>query len=182
LLEPSLSFGGFPDVPAAYEASFARVPDVPGIGAYRLYEISAAGETTPANSQTCFVNGLCLATAVYDPITQALHLEWQVEQPLELPAMPLISNPPPPGVYAGPRLAVFAQLQDAQGAFLVGDDGLWVDPQTLQPGDRFRQVHYLSVPAGEQARAAVFGLYDPLDGRRILTTDGRDHLRLEMEG
>ena len=48
----------------------------------------------------------------YDPATQTLHVEWQVEQPLDLPPMPLISNPPPPGVYAGPRLAVFAQLQD----------------------------------------------------------------------
>ena len=32
---------------------------------------------------------------------------------------------------------------DAEGSFLVGDDGLWVDATTLQPGDVFVQLHRL---------------------------------------
>jgi hypothetical protein len=110
-----------------------------------------------------------------------LELDWQVAEPFLLPDIPLISNPPPPGVYAGPRLAVFAQLQDGQGKFLVGDDGLWVDPLTLQPGDRFLQQHRLDAPDGQQGVSVVFGLYDPMSGERILTEDGQDALRLDIE-
>jgi hypothetical protein len=94
--------------------------------------------------------------------------------------MPLISNPPPPGVYAGPRLLVFAQLWDSASNFLVGDDGLWVDPLTLQPGDIFLQQHWLAPPDSSEPATAVFGLYDPKTGERILTEGGRDHLRLEI--
>ena len=64
LLQPPLSFGGFPDVPAAYEGSFTRVPDVPGIGAYRLYETNLEGDAGSTNAAVCFLNGLCLVTAV----------------------------------------------------------------------------------------------------------------------
>ena len=32
----------------------------------------------------------------------------------------------------------------------------------------------------EVAETAVFGLYDPMTGQRILTEDGRDYLRLEI--
>lgn len=96
--------------------------------------------------------------------------------------MPLISNPPPPGVYAGPRLLVFAQLVDAAGAFLVGDDGLWVDPATLYTNDLFVQRHYLIPPLDETAAVVRFGLYDPLSGERVLTVDGRDHLEMAIGG
>ena len=83
-------------------------------------------------------------------------------------------------MYAGPRLQVFAQLLDAEGNFLVGDDGLWVDPATLQPGDTFLQQHWLPLPEGNGAVTAVFGLYDPMTGERILTTDGREYLSLDV--
>ena len=79
-----------------------------------------------------------------------------------------------------PRLYVFAQLQDAQGSFLVGDDGLWVDPQTLRPGDQFIQQHKLAITDEPPGARVVFGLYDPKTGERILTTDGQDHIRLEI--
>ena len=65
--------------------------------------------------------------------------------------------------------------------FLVGDDGLWVDPQTLYAGDVFLQRHALPAPAGGEAAAVLFGLYDPLTGERILTVDGADHVRLRIE-
>jgi hypothetical protein len=103
-----------------------------------------------------------------------------VRQPLRLPPIPVISNPPPPGVYAGPRLHVFVHALDEGGQKVAGDDGLWVDPLTLQPGDRFLQWHYLSAGEGRQPAAMRLGLYDPMTGERILTEDGRDHLSFDL--
>jgi hypothetical protein len=91
-----------------------------------------------------------------------------VIEPLALPPQPIIANPPPPGVYAGPRLSVFAHVLAADGTLLKGDDGLWVDPWTLQPGDRFLQIHRfpgLEGAAPEPDHAAI-GLYDPKTGAR----------------
>jgi hypothetical protein len=51
---------------------------------------------------------------------------------------------------------------------------LWVNPHTLQPGDRFIQRHLL--PFDHRAATVAVGLYDPLDGRRIPTLTGQDHL------
>jgi hypothetical protein len=150
-------------------------------GYYLLAQTEAQMLAERSEERVCFTNGLCWLTAVFDPETNRLELSWQVAEALKLPSTPLISNPPPPGVYAGPRLQVFAQLLDAEGSFLVGDDGLWIDPVTLQPGDIFLQQHWLDLPEGVAAETAVFGLYDPMTGERILTSDGRDHLCLPIQ-
>jgi 4-amino-4-deoxy-L-arabinose transferase-like glycosyltransferase len=183
LLHPPLSFSGYPELETPYSDSLIPVPDGKKIGGYELVEV-AQERLEPAavmNDSSCFQNGLCLLSAGYNAETARLELDWLVAETLMMPEMPLISNPPPPGVYAGPRLHVFAQLQDKQGNFLVGDDGLWVDPFTLQRGDRFLQQHQLAAPAGQQGTSLIFGLYDPKTGERILTTDGQDALRLELE-
>jgi hypothetical protein len=172
LIRPSTSFMGYPQTEMAYADAFR--PTGVTVGGYTLAQTTA--NTLPADERVCFVNGLCWVTAVYHPDSGILELGWEVGSPLTLPPMPLISNPPPPNVYNGPRLAVFAQLLDADGHFLLGDDGLWVDPQTLQPGDQFLQQHHL---AGI-GRTIAFGLYDPMTGERILTEDGRDALMLEI--
>ena len=183
LVNPPLSFYGYPDLETPYSDFLERAADVGGIGGYKLYEIMVetplldAVETEPS----CFENGLCLISVTYDSELARLELEWLVKEELVLPAIPLISNPPPPGVYAGPRLNVFAQLQDEKGDFLVGDDGFWVDPLTLQAGDRFIQQHRLEAPDRQTSKSAVFGLYDPKTGERILTMDGQDSIRLEIE-
>ncbi|MCI0399236.1 MAG: glycosyltransferase family 39 protein [Chloroflexi bacterium] len=179
---PALNFHGYPVVETLYEPFYVPVPGE-AAGGYRLSLVNVSGEPPGerAGLRVCFRNGLCSLAATYDPEGQTLALAWEVGRPLELPPVPLISNPPPPGVYAGPRLVVFAQLVDAAGNFLVGDDGLWVDVTSLYPGDRFLQQHRLPLPAGRQPAAALFGLYDPLTGERILTEDGRDHVRLEVE-
>lgn len=170
MIEPSMVFV---NVVSPYEP-FLRPLGVQ-VGGYELNEVAF---TLPAQEQTCFQNGLCLVSAVFQ--NDVLTLGWRVERPLDLPPIPLISNPPPPGVYAGPRLWVFAQLQDNNGQFLVGNDGLWVDPTTLYPGDIFVQQHRLVIPEEQVAESAVFGLYDPMTGERILTEDGREFLRLEI--
>jgi hypothetical protein len=87
--------------------------------------------------------------------------------------MPIVANPPPPGVYSGPRLAVFAHLFSADGTFLAGDDGLWVDPLTLRPGDRFIQVHHfaLTSDASSDPHTLALGLYDPPTGERCTVSD-----------
>ena len=180
LLSPPLSFVGFPETAVAYEPLLNPVAPSVTAGYYLLAQTEAQMLADRSEERICFVNGLCWLTAVYDTETHRLELGWQVGETLQLPEIPLISNPPPPGVYAGSRLQVFAQLLDAEGNFLTGDDGLWVDPVTLQPGDIFLQQHWLTVPEGAEAAAVAFGLYDPMTGVRILTTDGRDHLSLEI--
>jgi len=105
---------------------------------------------------------------------------WLVAAPLDLPPMPIVANPPPPGVYTGPRLAVFAHLLDADGTLVAGDDGLWVDPLTLRPGDRFVQIHRLT----SGSYTLELGLYDPMTGERWFVLDAKgqpcaDHLLLD---
>ncbi len=189
LLWPDVSFSGYPDVESPYDWAFAPLPqDARLRGGYTLARVSppmtptlAGGPVFLSEAPQCFANGLCWTAAAYDPATGWLELQWRADRALDLPPLPLISNPPPPGVYSGPRLYVFAQLVDASGAFLVGDDGLWVDPQTLQAGDAFLQRHHLPAPQGSAPAAVLFGLYDPMTGERVPTADGQDHLRLELE-
>ncbi|MFN2136122.1 MAG: glycosyltransferase family 39 protein [Candidatus Promineifilaceae bacterium] len=183
ILSPALGFAGFPIVETAYPGGLERVANTDSIGGYQLMRVDPAvlSGLDLAGEQVCFANGLCWIGARYEPDSGKLDLAWQVGDDPTLPAVPLISNPPPPGIYAGPRLLVFAQIQDAQGNFLVGDDGLWVDAQTLQPGDSFLQQHTLLPPEGAEGTTIVFGLYDPYPNVRILTDDGRDHVRLEIK-
>jgi len=189
LLWPDVSFSGYPAVESPYAALFTPLPEDAGLaGDYRLTRVTPAmtptlidGQVFLSEAPLCFANGLCWTAAAYDPASGWLELEWRAETTLDLPPMPLISNPPPPGVYSGPRLTVFAQLVDAEDAFLVGDDGLWVDPVTLQAGDAFLQRHRLPLPDGTRPAAVLFGLYDPLTGERVLTADGREYVRLDLE-
>ncbi|MEM7330811.1 MAG: hypothetical protein AAF490_01875 [Chloroflexota bacterium] len=178
LLSPAASFSGFPDVPIAYSEAFESVDNVRA-GYYAFsqtnYEQEAFAEPL------CFENGFCATGAFLDEATDQLNLGWTVQRPLTLPPNPLISNPPPPGVYAGPRLAVFGQLLGENDIFLSGDDGLWVDPYTLQEGDAFVQQHWLSPPADAAPKFIIFGMYDPMTGTRILTDAGADHVRIEIE-
>jgi hypothetical protein len=99
--------------PLFHETAYERDPAVT-VGRYWLAEVQMA---PTIEESVCFENGLCWETAVFHPDTQTLELEWRLARPLDLPPIPLISNPPPPGVYAGPRLAVFAQLLDENGQF-----------------------------------------------------------------
>jgi hypothetical protein len=122
-----------------------------------------------------FDDGLDLVTIAWDeanplaPGQEALlFTHWVVAAPLQLPPLPLVANPPPPGVFSGPRLAVFTHILAADGSFLTGDDGLWVDPPTLRPGDRFTQIHRFTLPASAPAGPYLLeiGLYDPFTGKR----------------
>lgn len=188
LLWPDISFSGYPAVTSPYSDIFQPLPDDSELqGGYQYSRVDPPRTPTLANGVSlfneapiCFSNHLCWTAAAYDPSTGWLEIQWQLNDQLDLPDVPLISNPPPPGVYAGPRLFVFAHLVDANGVLLAGDDGLWVDPLTLHTGDVFLQRHLLSAPADSQPAAVVFGLYDPMSGERILTTSGDDAVRLEL--
>ncbi|MBE2224735.1 MAG: glycosyltransferase family 39 protein, partial [Anaerolineae bacterium] len=136
LLQPDLSFTGYPETAVAFPDAYQTTDTA--VAGYTLAQVDYAQS---ADEPVCFENGLCLETAVYNPASHTLDLTWQVSRVLDLPEREIISNPPPPGVYAGPRLLVFAQLLDANGEFLVGDDGLWVDIYSLQAGDVFKQQH-----------------------------------------
>ncbi|MCX7683490.1 MAG: glycosyltransferase family 39 protein, partial [Anaerolineae bacterium] len=119
----------------------------------------------PSNLQPVhFSNGLTLLAVHPVPADEgrAFLSTWRVDRPLDLPPMPIIAHPPPPGVYSGPRLVIFTHLLSAEGNFIAGDDWLWVDPLTLQPGDIFVQLHRL-IPPSDAPAAHTFelGLYDP---------------------
>jgi hypothetical protein len=157
----------------------------------RLILYSLSGDALPpARSPVArFANGLDLVEAGWVDgeglVDQEMVLltTWLVAAPLDLPPIPIVANPPPPGVYSGPRLAVFTHLFDSDGAAAV-DDGLWVDPLTLQVGDRFVQIHRLVVlPDKPGPYVLELGLYDPLTGARwdVLDASGRvvaDHVEL----
>ncbi len=176
LLAPNLSFTGYPETAVAYPDAYH--PTGTTVSSFTL---SQTDYTQPIEVPICFENGLCWQTAVYHPEQHTIDLTWQVSRELDLPEREIISNPPPPNVYAGPRLLVFAQLLDVEGNFIVGDDGLWIDIYSLQPGDVFMQQHRFMLPEDLEAdKAAVFGLYDPMTGTRILTEDGQDHIKLEI--
>jgi acetyl-CoA carboxylase beta subunit len=177
--ERPLAFSGYPVVPMLYESWYNNLPGETA-GGYRLAEISSP--LNWANSEAvCFQNGLCWLAAEYNQADQTLDIIWQVKRPLSLVEEQLVSNPPPPGIYNGPRLVAFGQLLDSEDNFLAGDDGLWVDVYSLQPGDVFLQQHRPFIGEGRQPAAVLIGLYDPLTAERILTEDGRDHIRLELD-
>jgi 4-amino-4-deoxy-L-arabinose transferase-like glycosyltransferase len=176
--EPALSFTGYPRSSELGDAFYEPIMDL-SVAGYELSRVKGGGGVF--SDPVCFENGLCLLASDYDAAAQTLSLTWEVSRPLDLPPMPLISNPPPPGIYAGPRLLVFAQLLDTDGKLLASDDGMWVDVTTLQTGDRFLQQHHLSGAADNSPGSVTFGLYDPMTGVRLKTLDGRDRLRLEIE-
>ena len=178
--EPALLFSGYPRVENVYEALLAPLPNA-SAGDYR---VALAVDDTPdmgTMPETCFRNGLCLVAATFEAQTGRLDLTWRVGQTLDLPPQPLLSKPPPPGTDDGPRLLVFAHLLDGSGQRVDGDDGLWVDATTLQSGDLFRQQHWLlATDEGTMEYRLSVGLYNPVSGERILTTDGRDQLQLDV--
>ncbi|MBN2392635.1 MAG: glycosyltransferase family 39 protein [Anaerolineae bacterium] len=128
---------------------------------------------TPLAAQP-FADALVLQAVAWD--SEAATVWWTVISDLPLPPEELIPNPPPPGVYNGPRLSVFAHLSAADGDFVTSDDGLWVDPYTLHVGDQIVQVHHFAPPedAPDGPRILSLGLYDPLTGERWLRPDGTD--------
>lgn len=146
-----------------------ELPDDPD-----LMDLACGATGMPLALSAEFANGLVLERACWltDPEGEGraqLVTIWSVGHSLDLPPMPVVANPPPPGVYAGPRLAVFAHLNFDRDLPPAADDGLWVDPLTLRTGDRFAQVHRFEVDAAGLDRRAVLelGLYDPFTGERV---------------
>lgn len=134
------------------------------------YALSSNSDSPSLAPKTRFANGLVLTGARWlnedrlAPGREATLLTtWRVAAPLDLPAMPIVAQPPPPRTYTGPRLSVFAHVVDTGGRVQALDDGLWVDPLTLRPGDRFVQLHRFVVPAdaSEGPYSLQLGLYDP---------------------
>ncbi len=151
--------------PAAPINAFLGPPEAisPHLTRHTLTPISDL--RSPISNPTRFANGLELIEARWIGETDFLTI-WHVAEALDLPPVPIVANPPPPGVYSGPRLKFFAHLLDAGGAQVAGDDGLWVDPLTLQPGDYFLQVHRFAA-SGDRPYTVRLGLYDPKPGAEM---------------
>jgi uncharacterized membrane protein len=152
-------------------------------------DVCSLGSTDSDNRQYRFDNGLELTEACWlNGVADASDTEmivftaWAVVTPLDLPPMPIVANPPPPGTYTGPRLAVFAHLlaPNAHAAGLdhsskpaIQDDGLWVDPLTLSLGDRFIQIHRFEIDrtTATGPYTVKLGLYDPMTGEKHTILD-----------
>jgi uncharacterized membrane protein len=155
-----------------------------------LYELRYRPDSGSGRTLARFANGLDLldVTAGSDRQRVTLLTVWRVARSLDLPSLPIAANPPPPGVRLDPRLAVFAHLLSADAAFIASDDGLWVDPLTLRPGDCFAQYHDFTLPPDVAAEPMVvrLGLYDPVSNNRwsIMESDGQlgsDHLTIPLD-
>ena len=158
---------------------------VADLGSLRVFSVQRPNLTgsilpgEPGENEVSFANGLALTHVEFLPA--GLLLEWQAESaPLALPPWTLASNPPPPGVDTRPRLLVFVHLIDSTGSIVAGDDGLWVDPYTLQAGDAWLQFHRL--PDLDGAYDLEIGLYDPVMDERVLLVNGRDRFLLRSLG
>ncbi|MEM8858130.1 MAG: hypothetical protein AAGD96_07410, partial [Chloroflexota bacterium] len=152
-----------------------------GVGEFNAYRSTLL--PLPDGDEICFENHLCVTPNIkYEGSDQPIEVVLQVfvTKTDELPNIPLISNPPPPDVYAGPRLSAFVQLLAADGTYLTGDDGFWVDPNTLEVGDIFHQRHRMLPPGLDAGDTIAFGFYDPMTGQRILTKDGRDSVQIAV--
>jgi hypothetical protein len=179
---PLVLFTSSPDPEAPIDALLAtgierKEPVTRYLDLYALSDTSSCAKTSPLGR---FANGLELIDVYWVPgVGPAPGQEgvvlttWRVATELDLPPLPIVANPPPPGVYNGPRLAAFAHVLTDGGTRLAGDDGLWVDPLTLRPGDRFVQAHRFDLPsdAPPGPYALTLGLYDPLTGNRWAVLD-----------
>ena len=131
-----------------------------------------------------FEGALVLSAVEVDAAPSEEHLTlklwWRIMAPLPLPPEELIPNPPPPGVYNGPRLKVFVHSTDADHeALLDVDDGIGVDPYSLREGDVWLQVHELKrAETRDGSQHIRIGLYDPHTGSRWSLPDGRQAVSL----
>lgn len=104
---------------------------------------------------------------------------WRVAGRLPLPPEKLY--PPPYGVYGGPRLSMFTHLL-VDGEFVTGDDGLWVDPYSLEVGDRLFQVHRFTLEEdNNQSVTLAIGVYDPWTGTRWTTASGLESIHVHLD-
>ncbi|MEM7802084.1 MAG: hypothetical protein AAF633_23020, partial [Chloroflexota bacterium] len=124
-LNPSETFVGYPRTLKPFDDQFYNFDlanQTSGRpGEYDRAEINTELLTAQiaAAPETCFENNLCLRPLIQQGEDQILlDLYMRVDGTLKLAPFALISNPPPPDVYAGPRLLVFAQLLDAEEVFV----------------------------------------------------------------
>ena len=180
-ISPRISIFGRPKTAVPWQLDTYE-PLGTGVGEFNSYRATLL--PLPEEFEVCFENDLCLTPQITTDSAATefdITLQVFVRSAQNLPQIPLISNPPPPNVYAGPRLSVFVQFLDSSGSFVTGDDGFWVDPETLEAGDIFLQHHRLQPPNRTDGDTIAFGMYDPMTGQRILTTDGRDAVHIQAD-
>lgn len=182
-VEPRYAFYGYPEVGTAFGELF--VLERRRWGGYQLGRHELA--SLPEENEICFENGLCWRTGAYvGPSVETggqhgITVGWGVERPLDLPPFKLVSNPPPPGVDARPRLSSFVHFYDIEGNFVGGADGLWVDPYRLAAGDQFLQKHGMWLGEGVVVTEVRIGLYDPQTGERVKRVDGGEWVVVHVQ-
>ncbi|MEZ4518384.1 MAG: phospholipid carrier-dependent glycosyltransferase [Chloroflexota bacterium] len=76
-------------------------------------------------------------------------------------------------------IKLFVHALDDSGQILSQWDGLSVDTSSLQPGDRFMQLHVLPEPDTDLDRLVV-GVYDAETLERLALPDGQDSVTIPM--
>jgi CubicO group peptidase (beta-lactamase class C family) len=92
-----------------------------------------------------------LAAAGYDAAGGWLEVQWQVERRSNCRRCRSSATRRRQASTPGRAWPSSPNCSGADGAFLTGDDGLWVDPLTLRDGDVFLQRHALPAPDGAAA-------------------------------
>jgi hypothetical protein len=162
-----------------FESTAELVDDLDSWRIYSVGQPNLSENLLADGKPVRFSNGLALTNLALSSV--GLLTEWRADAlAAGLSPQPLISNPPPPGVGPLPRLMVFAHLIDAHGNLVAGDDGLWVDPYTLRPGDTWVQMHQFSEPLSDAD--LEIGLYDQTTGVRVSLVDGDDRFLLRLPG
>jgi hypothetical protein len=82
---------------------------------------------------------------------------------------------------SGPR-RFFLHAVTADGQIVAQDDRNGAPAAYWQMGDILLQRHTLQVPPNENSLIYALGLYDPETGQRLSTSNGADHLQLEIDG
>lgn len=75
----------------------------------------------------------------------------------------------------------FLHAGTADGRIVAQDDRIGVPAAYWEIGDTLLQRHTLQVPSNEEPIIYALGLYHPETGQRLSTSDGADHLQLEIE-
>lgn len=169
------------------EAQAVLLQSASGAGSFGLGELAESFAVRPTQLHVVpetpltaeFTNGWQLYgyTLTHDaqPPTLRLYTFWRIAADYAPPeARPLANLSGAPIVWK-----IFTHLLSPEGAYLVGDDRLDLDPATLRAGDEFIHQFLISVPdLPPGAYPLNIGLYVPETGERWLLPNGADHLPL----
>lgn len=177
----SLVMTGYPklagELEPIFKSSSELVVDTKSFGVYSMDAAPHLNNIIEKDGSASFRNGVSLVE--FEVGNGGIFTKWSAQGvPSGLPRFKLISNPPPPGIETRPRLAIFVHCLSQDGSILSIDDGLWVDPYTLQPDDIW--IQYNVIADMEQTISIEIGIYDPVTDTRVVNNNGSDRMVIPL--